>query len=275
MSAEKVSATVAPRSATPVTKITRRSELICRRAMSPGTKSNVPSGALFRSMQVDPHVPPGSSGLLVPPGGSTFLGWATAFYDFDADGDEDLFVSNGHVFPEAPELNSTYEQPALVFERVGSSFHRITEHAIGHVVHKARSGRSAAFGDLDNDGDIDIVWSVLNGPLTVLENAASPGTWLIVELSDRRASSRNHRGLGSRIELISDTTHQTRWIISGGSFQAASAAYAHFCLPFSSVKDRESSPVLRVTWPDGAVQYAKKVSLRTRMLLTRDTEAIR
>ena len=78
-----------------------------------------------------------------------------------------------------------------------------------------------------------------------------------------------------RIEYISDTTHQTRWIISGGSFQAASAAYAHFCLPFSPVKDRESSLALRVTWPDGAVQHVKKVSLRTRMLITRDTKAIR
>jgi hypothetical protein len=176
-----------------------------------------------------------------------FLGWGTGFYDFDGDGDEDLFISNGHVFPEAATQNidSPYEQTPLLFERRGPRFERITDKASGEVMQRAMRGRAAAFGDIDGDGDIDIILSILNGPITVIRNDAPPRDWLIVGCN---AGPKNQRGLGCKVEVMSEGKTQRRWIYGGGSFQASSAQYAHFGLG----EPRGRRVKLRVTWPDGA-----------------------
>ncbi len=198
-----------------------------------------------------------------------FLGWACGFYDFDLDGDEDLIVCNGHVYPEATKnsMDSTYEQPPLLFERKKNRFHRVS--AAGAWLQKAHRSRGAVFGDLDKDGDIDIVVTELNGPVRVLRNdairskeTAPPQNWLIVKLQDDRAGAKNRNGLGAKIELISEQSTQTRWIYSGGSFQSASAQSAHFGLG-----DQPGPCTLRITWPDGTVQNINRVDPGSRLIV--------
>ncbi len=188
-----------------------------------------------------------------------FVGWATGFYDFDQDGDEDLVVFNGHVYPAATleTMNSTYRQKPLLFERTGARFEPVPAEEAGAWLGEAHVDRSAAFGDLDGDGDIDMVVAELNGPVRVLANDGARGHYLIVELE--QPDTGNRHGFGSRIALRQGDATQTRWVFSGGSFQAASAPYAHFGL----ATDAEAS--LEIAWSDGSRQAMPHVQVDRRL----------
>lgn len=188
-----------------------------------------------------------------------YVGWACGFYDLEHDGDEDLLLFNGHVYPNATleRMDADYAEPALLFERDGERFLHIEDPRAGQWLTEAHCDRGAAFGDLDLDGDIDVLVSELNGPLRVLRNEAEASGWLIVELEPT--------ALGSRIELWAGRARQVRWIYSGGSFVSASAQYAHFGLP------RGISAVdVLVTWPDGMRQRLDGVAVDQHLVVRRE-----
>jgi len=186
-----------------------------------------------------------------------FVGWAAAFHDFDLDGDEDLLSFNGHVYPNATleRMDAGYAEPALLFAREGERF--------VHVAHPSAClaephvDRGAAFGDLDRDGDVDVVVSELNGPLRVLCNDSRARGWLVVALEPAV--------LGSTVELVAGGTTQTRWIHSGGSFVSASAQEAYFGLPRGA-----TGADLTVRWPDGARRELSGVRADQRLVVRRD-----
>jgi hypothetical protein len=180
-----------------------------------------------------------------------YLGWACGFYDLDHDADEDLLLFNGHVYPQATRATmvSDYRQPPLLFAREGPRFDRVTDVNAGPWLEATHCDRSAAFGDLDRDGDIDVVVGELGGPVRVLRNdGAGPG-WLIVELAGN--------ALGSRIKLSAGELKQTRWVYSGGSFLSSSARAAHFGLP-----DDVETVDIEVAWPDGTISRRSGVKVR-------------
>jgi enediyne biosynthesis protein E4 len=184
-----------------------------------------------------------------------FLGWATGFYDFDLDGDEDLLVFNGHVYPTAsPDtMDSTYRQTPLLFERTGARFERVLPDRAGAWLADAHVDRSAAFGDMDGDGDVDVVVAERGGPIRFLENDGARGPSLAVSLWDHRPGVGNRHGLGSKVVLRQGDRVQTRWIVSGGSFQAVSAPVAYFGLA------GEGATTIEVTWSDGTVQRVERI----------------
>ena len=174
-----------------------------------------------------------------------FLGWASGFFDFDHDGDEDLFVVNGHVYPQATRatMDSEYEQPILLMERDGDRFRRVEpDGAIG----RPHRDRSAVFDDLDGDGDVDVIVSELNGPVRVLRNDLNRSGWLQVLLSDRRPGVGNRHGVGAVVRLESGDWSATRWVSGGGPFQSNWSPVLHFGLP-----DRFDRGTLTVHWQDG------------------------
>ncbi len=201
-----------------------------------------------------------------------YLGWACRLYDFDHDGDEDLLIFNGHVYPQARHdtMDSDYEQPPLLFERRDDRFIRVTPAVGGSFLAERHRDRAAVFGDLDDDGDIDVIVGELNGPLRVLRNDGAAGDWLIVELRDERVGSKNRRGLGSRIDLEVDGRVQRRWIFSGGDFQSSGAPYAHFGL---GPRNGDGATVsLRILWPDGFEQRIDDVNPRQHLVVRRHGE---
>ena len=187
-----------------------------------------------------------------------YVGWACGFYDFDHDGDEDLLVFNGHVYPNATceAMDAEFDQRPLLFAREGDRFRLVEEQEAGAWLGEAHCDRGAVFGDLDGDGDVDVVVLELNGPLRVLRNDCDAPGWLIVELEPAAP--------GSRVEVSAGAWTQTRWIYSGGSFASASAQVAHFGLPRGCTEVE-----VLVTWPDGLQRRIPSVAADQRLVLGR------
>ncbi|HVP73938.1 MAG TPA: CRTAC1 family protein [Phycisphaerales bacterium] len=189
-----------------------------------------------------------------------YLGWACGFFDFDLDGDEDLLMFNGHVYPEATiqSMDSDYLQTPLLFTREGKKFRRVEASEAGAWLGEKHRDRSAVFGDLDSDGDIDVIVSELNGPIRVLCNGATAtptAHWLEVELRDERPDAKNRTGLGARLELADGDRTLRRWLFSGGGFQSSSPPMAHFGLA------NAAHPVsLIIRWPDGLEQRVNDIA---------------
>lgn len=199
-----------------------------------------------------------------------YLGWACGFFDFDLDGDEDLLMFNGHVYPEATmqTMDSDFEQTPLLFARDGRKFKRVDATDAGDWLGERHRDRSAVFGDLDGDGDIDVIVSELNGPIRVLRNDALPNAdlrWLEVELRDERPGGKNPSALGARIELKAGDRTMRRWLFSGGGFQSSSPPIAQFGL------DAMSGPIsLTIHWPDGVEQTLADVQPNQKLIVKRE-----
>jgi hypothetical protein len=168
------------------------------------------------------------------------LGWGALFLDFDHDRDLDLFFANGHIYPQVeddPSLGETYGQKNQLMRNDGVRFVDVTESA-GEGLALALPSRGAASGDVDNDGDLDVIVSNEDEPPTLLRNeSASSGHWVSIELV---------RGLGARVEVVTSGVRQLRQLASGGSYASQSDSRLHFGLGESVVVD-----AVEVRWPDG------------------------
>ena len=195
-------------------------------------------------------------------GTRSLLGWACEFADFDHDGDEDLVVFNGHVYPQAtPEImDSTYAQPPAFWRREGDRFERVGDAGLGGP----RRDRTAVVADLDLDGDLDIVAGELNGPLRLYRNTHDRASdHLLVRPDPPQATRVDLRMTGPDGEST-----VRRWVRGGGPFQSTAAPEAHFGIP-AGVQPVE----LRVTWPDGRTATRRDIEPGQVITITPDPES--
>jgi hypothetical protein len=197
-------------------------------------------------------------GLLQPTIGYT--GWGVGWLDYDNDGDLDLFIANGAVYlVESLRGKSRYpyNQINQLFHNEGSGkAFRETTVLAGPAFELAEVSRGAAFGDIDNDGDIDIVVTNNNGPVRLLRNETNdrlPHHWLEVRL---QAAKGNQFGIGARVELVQRGRKIIRRVGTDGSFLSASDVRAHFGL---GRNPRLESIV--VHWPDGTREGWNKIKV--------------
>jgi enediyne biosynthesis protein E4 len=158
------------------------------------------------------------------------MGWGAAFLDADLDGRLDLFFANGHIFPNVedyPQLAETYRQKSQLLLNTGRRFRDVSDRA-GGGLQMARVGRGLAVGDLDNDGDPDLVISNTDDVLTVLENRqGTKRHWVAISA---RSSTGNRLAIGAKVTVSAGGRQQIREIRSGGSFLSQNDLRAYFGL---------------------------------------------
>lgn len=185
------------------------------------------------------------------------MGWGVHLFDFDNDADLDLFIANGHIYPQVtgfPEYGETYAQRNQLFRNDAGRFVEVVP-ADGSALAQLRSSRGSAVGDLDNDGDLDLVVMNMDGPPSLLRNDVdSFGAWLSVRLEGTLG---NRSAIGAVVTLSVGATRQRREIRSGSSFVSHSDLRAHFGLG-----DVDHVDALSVRWPSGAITSMENVPAR-------------
>jgi hypothetical protein len=158
------------------------------------------------------------------------MGWGAAFLDADLDGRLDLFVANGHIFSDVgdfPALGETYRQKNQLFLNEGARLRDVSAGA-GGGLRVEKSSRGLAVGDLDDDGDLDLVVSNVDDVPTLLENRQATGRhWVAFRLS---SPGRNRFAIGARVTLDAGGRRQVREVRSGGSYLSQGDLRAHFGL---------------------------------------------
>ncbi len=181
-------------------------------------------------------------------------GWSNGIFDFDNDGWKDLFVARGNVLDNVARFaNRTYEEPNAVFLNIGGrKFENVSSQA-GPDFQQAAPHRGVAFGDLDNDGRVDVVATVLNGPAKYFRNVSDNGNhWILLKLEGTKS---NRMGIGAQVRITTDDgAKQWNEVTTAVGYACSSDARVHFGLGASKMV-RE----IQITWPGGAVQRLENV----------------
>ena len=175
-----------------------------------------------------------------------WLGWGVGFVDLDNDGWLDLFLVNGHVYPEVQRLQTEagYQQRKVVYRNLGNGRFADITAALGPPVTTPAAGRGAAFGDLDNDGDIDVVVNNVHAAPDLFRLDAPPGAhWLTLRLI---GVTSNRSAIGARVRLFESGSMQTQEVRGGGSYFSQNDRRVHFGLGTAARVER-----VEVRWPNG------------------------
>jgi hypothetical protein len=178
-----------------------------------------------------------------------YLGWACGFTDFDNDGERDLWVANGHVYPDAGKLGSTtYLQPFSVFKNRRGHFSEVP------LSLPKNSYRGGCAGDFGNNGRMDIVVLPIAGaPLLLSNRTAKSNPWIGFSL---RGTSSNRDALGARVQIVSCGRTQFDTVRNGGSYLSRNDPRVHFGLGSCNTVEQAS-----IVWPSGKKQVLKSLSV--------------
>ena len=197
-----------------------------------------------------------------------FVSWGTGFPDLDNDGNPDIFIVTGQVYPELEAVFAKYPRrgPRLLFRNQGNgTFRQLTDEA-GPALDARYVSRGCAFGDFDNDGDLDIVIMNQNEPPTLLRNDAPPGNhWIKIRLYGTRS---NRSALGSRVIVRYGGKTQVQELMSQSSYVSSNDPRLHFGLGSCEHVDIE------VRWPLGAVAVHKNVAVDQLITLREGSDTI-
>jgi len=176
-----------------------------------------------------------------------FLGWGTGFLDYDNDGWKDIFDANGHVYPgvDQSDWGMSYAQRPLLFHNLDGKHFQVVPAATNSGLAVVVSARGAAFGDLFNDGKIDVVLNIIDGGPVLLRNVVSNGNnWVDLKLTGGPKSPRD--AIGAKALLTANGMTQRNDVISGGSYISNNDMRLHFGIGKARQVEK-----LEILWPDG------------------------
>ncbi len=192
------------------------------------------------------------AGITIPT--KTVLSFGGGFFDYDNDGWVDIFIANGHVYPEIEQSfpDTHYKQRNTVFHNLRNGKFAEASAATGIAALPPRVGRGVAFLDFDNDGAVDVLVANNGDPPTLLRNSGENGNHF---LNFRLVGTKSNRdAMGARIRVVAGDISQIREIAGGGSYLSQSDLRANFGLGSATRAD-----LVEVTWPSGAKQTFKDV----------------
>jgi hypothetical protein len=186
-----------------------------------------------------------------------YVGWGTKFFDYDNDGWLDLLVANGHVYPqiEGAYPGGMYRQRKLFYRNLRDGTFKEVAAELGPALTERRASRGAAFGDYDEDGDLDVIFNDLDGPPMLLRNdgGSTAGHWLSLKLTGTKS---NRNAVGARVTLRAGGLTQIDEVHGGDSYLSHSDWRLHFGLGLAKLVDE-----ITIRWPTGAVEKLTKVEV--------------
>jgi hypothetical protein len=191
-----------------------------------------------------------------------YLGWGCGFFDFDNDGWPDILLCNGHVYPEVEQLRTEagYAQRKLLYRNLrNGKFEDISE-AVGPGISVPSASRGCAFGDFDNDGDLDFVVNCVNdAPQLIRCDSSLKNNWIKVRTMGTKS---NRTGIGARLRCVVQMPGETKphqqidEVRSGGSYFSQNDLRIHF-----GVGSAQKVDLLEIRWPSGTVDALKDVAV--------------
>ncbi len=197
-----------------------------------------------------------------------YLGFGVGFFDFDNDGWKDLLVANGHVYSQIADrkLHLNYKEPKVLYRNLGNGRFEDVSWKVGSAIREENLGRGCAFGDFDNDGDVDVLINNLDGPPTLLRNdGGNKNNWIMIKCVGTRS---NRSGIGTRVRVTSNERSQIGEVMSGSSYYSQSDLRLHFGLAKAT---KVSS--IEVSWPSGLKESFKDVPAN-QLLVVQETKGI-
>jgi hypothetical protein len=208
--------------------------------------------ALFRNRKDLFEYVSGASGLTAV--SKMHSGWGARFLDYDSDGWKDIFVAQGHVMDniELTQPGIRYRETPLLLRNVGGKFSDVSARA-GAPFLTAMAARGAAFGDLNNDGAVDVVVSANSGAPRVFRNGGAANGWLLI---DTVGTKSNRDGIGASVRIVmASGREQSGFVSTAGSYLSAHDKRVHFGLG-----SERQVKLLEIRWPSGVVQTWKNLA---------------
>ncbi|ABF40685.1 ASPIC/UnbV [Candidatus Koribacter versatilis Ellin345] len=182
------------------------------------------------------------------------LGFACFFFDYDLDGWPDIFVANGHIEPEIEKIQKRvkYSQPSHLFHNQGNGQFTEVTGQVGTALGTPKVARSAAYADIDNDGDLDLLITTNGGPAMLLRNDGATNKSLRIKLDGTRS---NRDGIGAVVTVRAGNDKQAQMLRSGSGYLSASELVLTFGLGQHATADE-----VQITWPSGQVDHLAGVA---------------
>ena len=203
-----------------------------------------------------------------------YLGWGVGFFDFDNDGWPDILICNGHVYPEVEQLRTEagYPQRKLLYRNLrNKKFEDVSEIA-GPGISVPSPSRGCAFGDFDNDGDVDFVVNCVNeSPQLIRSDTSLNHNWIKVRTIGTKS---NRSGIGARLKCVTQVTGEAKphsqidEVRSGGGYFSQNDLRIHFGLGRAVKVD-----LLEIRWPSGTVETFKDV-MANQLIYVKEGEGI-
>jgi hypothetical protein len=183
-----------------------------------------------------------------------YLGFGVACLDFDNDGWKDIFIANGHVYAQIANrnLHLKYREPRLLYRNLGNGRFEDVSARSGAAIRMENVGRGCAVGDFDNDGDIDVVVSNLDGPPTLLRNdGGNRNNWAMFKCVGTKS---NRSAIGTRVRVTAGGRTQIDEVMSGSSYYSQHDLRLHFGLGRAAAVER-----VEMAWPSGAKEELRSL----------------